>query len=125
MIIRWTSSGTVATRLIDRDDRRPDGDVRHEVAVHDVDVNQVGAAALHGGDRLAERGEVGREDRRRDAARSSADLERDRLARADLKAGLRTLAEHDAGGDAGIGIRSDDGDAEAARRGGSRRHGRR
>ena len=48
------------------DDRRADRDVRHEVAVHHVDVNQIGAAALDRGDRVAERGEVGREDRRRD-----------------------------------------------------------
>ena len=48
------------------DDRRADRDVRHEVAVHDVDVNQVGAAALDGRDRVAEGREVGREDRRRD-----------------------------------------------------------
>ena len=44
------------------DDRRADGDVRHEVAVHDVDVNEVGAAALRRGDGAAERGEVGRQD---------------------------------------------------------------
>ena len=31
-------------------DRRADRDVRHEMAVHDVDVNQIGAAALDGGD---------------------------------------------------------------------------
>ena len=45
------------------DDRRPDGDVRHEMAVHDVDMNEVGAAALRRGDGVAERGEVGRQDR--------------------------------------------------------------
>ena len=38
----------------------------HEVAVHHVDVNQVGAAALDGRDRVAERREIGGEDRRRD-----------------------------------------------------------
>ena len=36
------------------------------MAVHDVDVNQIGAAALDRGDRVAERGEIGRQDRRRD-----------------------------------------------------------
>ena len=36
------------------------------MAVHHVDVDEVGAAALDGRDRLAEGREVGREDRRRD-----------------------------------------------------------
>ena len=49
-----------------RDDRRADGDVRHEVPVHDVDVDQVGAAALDGGDRVAERREIRGQNRRRD-----------------------------------------------------------
>ena len=35
------------------------------MAVHHVDMNQVGAAALDGSNRVAEGGEVGREDRRR------------------------------------------------------------
>ena len=47
-------------------DRRPDRDVRHEMTVHHVDVNQVGAASLGCRDRVAEGGEVGGEDRRRD-----------------------------------------------------------
>src|SRR5262249_58917834 len=44
----------------------PDRDVRHEPAVHDVDVELVGAAGLDARDVGGERGEVGREDRRRD-----------------------------------------------------------
>ena len=36
------------------------------MAVHHVDVNEVGAAALRRRDRLAERGEVGRQDGRGD-----------------------------------------------------------
>ena len=45
-------------------DRRSDSDVRDEMAVHHVDVNQIGASALGGCDRLAERGEVCRKNRR-------------------------------------------------------------
>src|SRR5439155_2140809 len=48
------------------------------------------------------------------AGRSPAHLERDGLARSDLKTGLRALPQYDAGGDAGIRIRGDDGDAESA-----------
>jgi hypothetical protein len=40
---------------------------RHEVAVHDVDVDRAGARFQHGGDLLAEPRVVGREDRRGDA----------------------------------------------------------
>src|SRR5262249_13311339 len=54
-------------RLADRgDDERADRDVRHEPAVHHVDVELVGAAGLDARDVGGERGEVGREDRRRD-----------------------------------------------------------
>ena len=52
-------------------DRRADGDVRDEVAVHDVHMNQIGAAFFGGRDGRAKRGEVGRENRRRDADRCS------------------------------------------------------
>ena len=41
----------------------------HEVAVHHVDVDRARAGLQHRGDLLAEAGEVGREDRRRDAGR--------------------------------------------------------
>ena len=60
----------VATRLQRAHDRRPDRDVRHEVAVHDVDVNQVGAAALDRGDVAAEVREV--RGQRIDGARRTA-----------------------------------------------------
>jgi hypothetical protein len=54
--------GRFAQRL---HDRRPDGQVRNEMAVHDVDVNH-GCAAFDGtGNLLAEVGEVCREYRRR------------------------------------------------------------
>src|SRR5262245_1163036 len=46
------------------DDDRPHADVRHEVAVHHVHMNAVGAGALGLGDLLAQAGEVGGEDRR-------------------------------------------------------------
>ena len=96
------------------------------MAVHDVDVDQVGAAALDRGDRVAERGEVGGEDATaRSRHRSPADLERDRLARRNLEAGLRALAQHDAGGHAGIRMIADDRDAEAARAQQIRRRDRR
>ena len=49
-------------------DERPDGDRRHEVAVHDVDVDHPGPGRHHLGDLVAEPGEVGREDRGRDPA---------------------------------------------------------
>ena len=87
------------------------------MAVHDVDVDQVGAAALDGGDRVAERREIGGQNRRRDLQMrlaSSAHLERDRLAGRDLETRLRALAQDDAGRDAGIGMIADDRDAEAA-----------
>ena len=47
-------------------DQRADGDVRHEMPVHHVHVNEVGAASLGGGDRLAQQGEVGGQERRGD-----------------------------------------------------------
>ena len=59
--------------------RRPEGDVGDEVAVHDVDVDGARAAALGGGDVLAEAREVGGEDRRReDHWRRPAHVEGDR-----------------------------------------------
>src|SRR6185503_5865568 len=49
---------------LDRADHgRPDGDVGDEVAVHDVHVNEVGAAAFRGGDVAPECGEVSGENR--------------------------------------------------------------
>ena len=48
------------------DDRRSDRDVRDEMSVHHVDVDEIGAAPLDGGNRVAERREVRGEDRRRD-----------------------------------------------------------
>src|SRR5438094_592594 len=49
------------------DDGHPEGDVRHESAVHDVDVDPVGARAVHGAHFLAEPAEVrGKNGRRHD-----------------------------------------------------------
>ena len=63
--------------------RRANRQVGHEVAVHHVDVQQVGAAALDGGDVLPERREIRGQQRRSDQhAHLAADLERDRLPRA-------------------------------------------
>jgi len=48
------------------DDDRAHGDRRHEVTVHDVDVDDLGAGGEDRADLLAEPCEVGAEDRRRD-----------------------------------------------------------
>ena len=48
------------------DDGGPERDRRHEVAVHDVAVDDPRAGVEHLGDLLAQVGEVGRQDRRRD-----------------------------------------------------------
>ena len=97
------------------------------MAVHDVDVDQIGAAALGGGDlrRRAPRNPPPGSTAQSAADASPADLERDRLARRDLEPGLRALAQDDAGGHARIGMIADDGDAEAARRAAGPRRGRR
>ncbi len=50
-------------------DRRPHRQVRHEVPVHDVDVQQVGSATLDRRDLLAQRGEVRCQERWRDCER--------------------------------------------------------
>ena len=48
--------------LVDRPhDQRAERDVRHEVAVHHVEVQEVGAAALHALDFGCERPEISRE----------------------------------------------------------------
>ena len=49
------------------DDRRAHAQRRHEVAVHHVDVDRARAGVQHGADLLAEAGEVGGQDRGRDA----------------------------------------------------------
>ena len=53
------------------DDLRPERDVGHEVAVHDVDVDAVGAGRVDRAHLLAEPGEVGGEDRGRDLERAA------------------------------------------------------
>ena len=42
---------------------RADGDVGHEMPVHDIDMDPVGAGRIDGAHLLAEPGEIGREDR--------------------------------------------------------------
>ena len=49
---------------------RADGDVGNEMAVHDVDMDPVGAGGVNRPDFLAELGEIGGEDRRGDDERS-------------------------------------------------------
>ena len=70
--IRWTS--TSAAGRVDLlgqrdDDRRAHRERRDEAAVHDVDVDRPRAGVQDRADLLAEAGEVGGEDRRRDAVR--------------------------------------------------------
>jgi hypothetical protein len=43
--------------------RRADRDIRHEVAIHDVDVNQIGTAALDGRNVATESRKVGGQNR--------------------------------------------------------------
>ena len=69
-IIRWTSSSAPGgvDLLGERVDReRPHRDRRHEVAVHDVDVDHPRAGVEHLADLLAQAREVGGEDRGGDA----------------------------------------------------------
>ena len=65
-IIRWTSNGLARVRPKRLHHRRADGEVGHEMAVHDVDVDPVGAGLVDRADFLAELGEVGGQDRRGD-----------------------------------------------------------
>ena len=51
-----------------RADQRTDGQVRHVVIVHHIEVNHVGTGGKYGLDFLAEPGEVRREDGRSDQA---------------------------------------------------------
>jgi hypothetical protein len=53
--------GCGADSLYDRD---PDADIRHEDAVHDVDVDKVSAGRFDRGDLLAEPAKISRQDRR-------------------------------------------------------------
>ena len=52
------------------DDVRADRNVRHEMAVHDVDMDPVGAGGIDRAHLLAELGEIGGQDRRRDDERA-------------------------------------------------------
>ena len=108
--------------------RRANRQVGHEVAVHHVDVQQVGAATLDGGDVLPERREIRGQQRRSDQhliAHLAADLERDRLPRGDLKPRLRILPQDEPGGDAGVGVIADHRGPEAAGCAAAPRPGRR
>ena len=46
-------------------DQRPDRDIRHKAAVHDVDINPVGARRVDGANFVGKISEVRRQDRRR------------------------------------------------------------
>jgi hypothetical protein len=41
------------------DDGKAETDIRHEVSVHDIEVEQVGATFFHAGDFFGQSGEVG------------------------------------------------------------------
>src|SRR5579884_1133439 len=47
-------------------DRRSDGEIGHEMAVHDIDVNDGCAALLHSGDLFAQTRKIGGQDRWKD-----------------------------------------------------------
>ena len=65
VIIRWQSKNSPECRRSDSHHGRADGQVGHEVAVHDVDVQPVGLGS-HLAHRLGQAAEVGRQHRRGD-----------------------------------------------------------
>ena len=67
--IRCTSSGTETWRLERRAGERADGQVRHVVVIHDIEVNQVGAGALNRAHLVAQPRKIGRQNAGRDAKR--------------------------------------------------------
>ena len=68
--IRWASNGTVTYGAGGGDDVGPEREVGHELAVHDVPLDEVDAGLLQGGDLLAEPGEVGGQHGRGDLDRA-------------------------------------------------------
>jgi hypothetical protein len=48
-------------------DHRADGDIRHEMAIHHIDMDVIGAGGIDGTDFRAQAGEIGRQNRWRDA----------------------------------------------------------
>ena len=67
--IRCTSRGSVVALLKRLHDGRAERQVRHELAVHHVEVQGIGAAGFDGPDGRAHRQRVGGDDRRRDVNR--------------------------------------------------------
>jgi hypothetical protein len=57
--MRWTSSGQAGGLSGGFYDKRADGDIRHKMAIHDVDMNPVGAGRLNGLNFFAETREIG------------------------------------------------------------------
>ena len=62
----YVSSGRRVTRRSEATIRRAHRDVGHEVAVHDIDMDPIGASSLRLGHLLASTGKVRCEDRRRE-----------------------------------------------------------
>ena len=67
-IIRWTSRVFLVSGRIACDHVRADRDIGHEMPVHHVDMDPVGAGRFDRAHFLAEPGEIGRQDRRRDTS---------------------------------------------------------
>ena len=59
-IIRCTSTASLVAARMAFTTGGPDGDVRHEAAVHHVDVDPVGAGGLDGAHLFREAAEIGR-----------------------------------------------------------------
>ena len=64
--MRWTSSGKAVLVFEELDEPGAEGQVGDEVAVHDVDVDEVGPGRLDQPDGVLETGEIGGEEGRRD-----------------------------------------------------------
>ena len=71
-IIRWTSNGFAVCGRSAFTTRRADRQIGDEMAVHDVDVDPVGAGRVDRADFLAELREIGGQDRRGDERRGHA-----------------------------------------------------
>jgi hypothetical protein len=69
LTIRWASSGMVVTFASASTSGWAEGEVRDEVPVHQVEMEQIGARRLDIGDLVGEPGEVGGQQRRCDADR--------------------------------------------------------
>ena len=65
--------GLVGVSARGRDDIGPEGEVRHELAIHDVPLEVIDAGSVECFDLLTETGEITRQDRRNDLDRQGHD----------------------------------------------------